>query len=276
MTKYPKISVILSVYNNEKYISLAIESIINQTFKDFEFIIINDGSTDNTQKIIQNYTKKDNRIIAYQQENSGLTVSLNKCLRIAKAKLIARQDADDYSDPRRLEKQYRFLNENRNITVCFTWHKVVDTNGKHITLFNFSANMNKIHRNINKRRTIYSHGSAMFRRKEILDLGGYDENHRTSQDYYLWKKLIDNNYIIGVLPRYLYNWRIDLRSVSIKNNNVILLKHLQNLYFRDQNRKEIFNNTQQLYYNKKLSFKDVLKLLATIQPFKYNSIFKFF
>ena len=91
MTKYPKISVILSVYNNEKYISLAIESIINQTFKDFEFIIINDGSTDNTQKIIQNYAKKDSRILSFQQENQGLTISLNKGLKIARKPALIHQ-----------------------------------------------------------------------------------------------------------------------------------------------------------------------------------------
>ena len=106
----PAISVIMTAYNTEKYIKEAIESILNQTFKDFEFIIVDDGSTDNTRLIIEEYAKKDRRIkILYNKKNLGIVKSLNKAIAIAKGKYIARMDSDDVSKLNRLEKQFVFM-----------------------------------------------------------------------------------------------------------------------------------------------------------------------
>lgn len=108
MNNNPTISVIMPVYNGEKYLCEAIDSILNQTYQDFEFIIINDGSTDNSENIIQSY--KDKRIVYLNNEkNSGICVTLNKGLDIAKGKYIARMDCDDISFPKRLETQVRYM-----------------------------------------------------------------------------------------------------------------------------------------------------------------------
>ena len=106
----PDISVIMSVYNAEETVNYAIESILEQSFKNFEFIIINDGSTDKSETIIRNYV--DKRIKFISQSNVGLTKSLNKAIKISNGKYIARQDADEVSHYKRLEIQYNFLINN--------------------------------------------------------------------------------------------------------------------------------------------------------------------
>ena len=106
----PRVSVLMPAYNVEKYVGEAIESILNQTFKDFEFIIINDGSTDNTAKIIKEYAKKDKRIkFINNKKNQGFIAALNECLDVAKCEYVAKMDSDDISLPNRLEKQIEFL-----------------------------------------------------------------------------------------------------------------------------------------------------------------------
>ncbi|HAS7841575.1 TPA: glycosyltransferase family 2 protein, partial [Vibrio cholerae] len=126
----PKISVVMSVYNGEKYLGEAIDSILKQTFSDFEFIIINDGSTDKTLEIIKSYMKKDDRIVLVSRENKGLIVSLNEGLDLAKGQYIARMDADDISIKSRFEKQIEFLDSNPDIGVCGTWVEVFGENIK--------------------------------------------------------------------------------------------------------------------------------------------------
>ena len=113
----PKVTVLMPVYNCEKYLRESIESILNQTFKDFEFLIINDGSSDKSAEIVESYN--DNRINFVQNEkNIGLAASLNRGLDIAKGEYIARMDADDISLPERLEKQVRFMETNPQIGIC--------------------------------------------------------------------------------------------------------------------------------------------------------------
>ena len=104
-----KISVILPVYNSQEFLSQSINSILNQTYKNFELIIIDDGSTDKSKEICEYFSKKDNRIIFIDKDHEGLTISLNKALKIAKGKFIARQDADDVSLPERFEKQINWF-----------------------------------------------------------------------------------------------------------------------------------------------------------------------
>ena len=111
------ISVVMSVYNAEKYLKESIESILNQTFKNFEFIIINDGSTDRSLEIIENYAKKDDRIVVISRENRGLITSLNEGIEKAKGKYIVRMDADDISLPNRCKKQIEFMEKNSDIAI---------------------------------------------------------------------------------------------------------------------------------------------------------------
>lgn len=115
-SKTPRVSVIMPAYNVEKYIAEAIESILNQTFVDFELIIINDGSTDDTAKIIKDYAKRDKRIVFINRaDNRGFITTLNECLDVAKGEFVAKMDSDDISLPERLARQVEFLDNNPNI-----------------------------------------------------------------------------------------------------------------------------------------------------------------
>src|SRR5690349_21132656 len=114
----PAISVIMPVYNSAKFLRLAVESILDQTFKDFEFLIINDGSTDESEAILLEHAARDPRIVYIKNEtNIGLIASLNKALSLAKGKYIARMDGDDVSLPERLAKQVSYLEENNTVAV---------------------------------------------------------------------------------------------------------------------------------------------------------------
>lgn len=116
-----KVSVLMPVYNGEKHLKEAVESILNQTYSNFEFIIINDGSTDGTAEILERYRQRDYRIQVYGQSNHGLVMSLNRGLELAQGKYIARMDADDISLPERFAAQVSFMEKHPEIGICGTW-----------------------------------------------------------------------------------------------------------------------------------------------------------
>lgn len=184
-TKQPAISVIMSVYNSEKYLVEAIDSIINQTFTDFEFIIINDASTDGSLRLIKMYT--DPRIVLVENElNLGLTKSLNQGLRIAKGKYIARMDADDISLPKRLETQFRFMEQNPDIGLCGSW---IECFGKEKKTFvwKFPQKHNEITACLFF-IVVFAHPTMIIRNgiQELI----YNEEFQVAQDYELWHRLL--------------------------------------------------------------------------------------
>jgi glycosyltransferase involved in cell wall biosynthesis len=212
MLNNPKISVLLSVYNGEKYLREAIESILNQTFTDFEFIIVNDGSTDNALEIIKSYDDERIRIINNEQ-NIGLTKSLNKALKQARGEYIARQDADDISLPNRFEEEMKYLDEHPETALLGTSVYLIDKFGeiigKHIVLAKPSK------KDLLKGNQ-FNHGSTIFK-KEIIDkVGGYNELIRYSQDYELWLR-IAKQYKVRNLTQVLYKLRLHDENVGLTN-----------------------------------------------------------
>jgi len=184
MVKDPKISVIMSVYNGEKYLREAIESILNQTFADFEFIIVNDGSTDSSLEIIQSYHDKRIRVID-NEENIGLTKSLNKAIKQAQGEYIARQDADDVSLPNRFEEQKKYFEQHPGTALLGTSIYIIDEDGKIIGKHMVLANPTKRLVKVNP----FNHGSTMFKSEIARELGGYNELFRYCQDYELWLRI---------------------------------------------------------------------------------------
>ena len=125
--KTPKVTVLMSVYNGKKYLHESVGSILNQTFKDFEFVIINDGSTDGTEKILEEYSRIDKRIVLiHNKENLGLTKSLNKGIKVARGEYIARMDMDDISASDRLKKEVEFLDHHQDYAVIGTFVKIMN------------------------------------------------------------------------------------------------------------------------------------------------------
>lgn len=210
MSDIPKISVLMPVYNCELYIQAAVESILNQTYTDFEFLIIDDASTDATLSIIKSYT--DSRIkIIEKPVNSGYTNSLNYGLTIAKGKYIARMDGDDISYPERFAKQITFLDANPDVVVCGTTYKIVG-NDKKIRL---PEKHNEIAIGFLKGNCI-SHPSVMIR-KECLDtfLIQYDTSKEPAEDYHLWIQLLVYGKLCN-LPDVLLEYRVYGNQVSKK------------------------------------------------------------
>lgn len=205
----PKISVIMSVYNGEKYLRESIESILSQTFSDFEFIIVDDSSTDRSVETIQGYG--DDRIkVTTNEKNIGLTKSLNKALAQARGDYIARQDADDISLPNRLEEQVKYFKKYPGVALLGTSIYRIDEDGRILGKMVATASPGKILFKENQ----FSHGTVMFRREVIDKLGGYDESFRCAQDYELWLR-IAKHYEVRILTQILYKLRFHNRAVSM-------------------------------------------------------------
>lgn len=215
MDNEPSISVVMSVYNGEKYLSESIESILNQTFRDFEFIIIDDGSTDNSLKIIEDYQQKDNRVVLIRnKENTGLPASLNKGIKIAQGKYIARQDADDVSMPNRFEVQYKYMENNRAIDILGTGRLFIDIEG---TIFSKnkidSFNAGKI---LRSGENVFPHGTAFIQKKVFIEVGLYDERFLYTQDLEYWIRCYLRKKNIHRLKDCLYKYRI---TKLLRNRN---------------------------------------------------------
>lgn len=220
MMKYkePDISVIMACFNSEKFIGHTISSVLNQTFKNFEFIIINDGSTDNTLTIIESYAKVDNRIQVINQSNSGLANALNKGINESRGKYIARIDSDDICEKNRFEIQYNFLEKNPDYVLVGSAVNYIDVNGIYLGR-SFPILNNKL---ISKALNYYcpiAHPTVMMRRKMLLEVGGYNEIINSQfEDHFLWFLLKEKGKLKN-LPIPLIKYRILPQSLSSYQNN---------------------------------------------------------
>ena len=219
MENKPLVSVIMSAYNAEKYISQTIKSVLNQTFIDFEFLIFNDGSKDKTEEIIGSYG--DHRIKSVNQSNIGLTKTLNKALALSQGEYIARMDADDICEPARLQKQVDFLKNHPEIGICGTWVKMIDADGTFIKNYDLPTENKDIRKMLLLHNPLI-HPSVMFRRKIYSDIGGYDESFRFAQDYEYWTRILAK-YQAANLPEYLLNYRVFDQNITKSNNLTVRL-----------------------------------------------------
>lgn len=186
----PKVSVLMSVYNAERYLKDSIESILNQTFNSFEFIIINDGSSDSSLDIINHYKSTDDRIVLIDRENKGLIRSLNEGIGISRGEYIARMDADDISLDTRLEKQYRFMRENSEVGVCGTGTINFGEGIKKSKWFP-SSNDKQLKAEL-LFSSCFAHPSVMIRKSLLVDNNiFYEEEFKHAEDFRLWTVLSD-------------------------------------------------------------------------------------
>jgi len=220
MTGHPKISVIMSVFNGEKYLREAIDSILSQTFTDFEFIIVNDGSTDNSLSIIKGYSDRRIRLIDNEQ-NIGLTKSLNKVIKQARGEYIARQDADDISLPNRFEEQVRHFDQHPEVALLGTSAYRIDEQGRITGRVKVKE---KPGEDLLKRNQ-FNHGSTMFKRQVVIRLAGYNELFKYCQDYELWLR-IAKYYEVRNLPQILYKLRFHQENIRSLKAEESVLYHL--------------------------------------------------
>ena len=181
----PRVSVIMSVYNEEHYVAGAIDSILGQTFGDFEFVIIDDGSVDRTPAILRGY--QDPRLRIHHQTNQGQSVALNRGIRSASGSYIARMDADDVALPYRLEKEVAFLDTHPEIGLVGTWCVKVDSRTGQERLQSLPEKDAAIRRFMTIDNP-FIHSSVMIRRRVLDSVGLYDEG-LIWQDYELWVRI---------------------------------------------------------------------------------------
>lgn len=209
----PAISVLMPVYNAGRFLAPAIESILHQTFTDFELVIVNDGSSDGSGEIIDAFAAQDDRIVCSHQSNQGLVSALNRLLRLARAPLIARLDGDDISLPDRLQLQFDTLQADQNLTVVGGHVQIIDQDGA----FLFSSFAPVGQRKIAKDIMLHSpltHSAVMMRKKAIMDVGGYRPAYESAEDYDLWLRLFDAGYVIDNLNCFVVRYRQHGASLS--------------------------------------------------------------
>ena len=214
----PLISVLLSVYNDDKNIKKSIDSILSQSYKNIELLVIDDCSSDKTYEIINEIT--DSRIRIFRnKKNQGLTKSLNTLIKVSKGQILARQDSDDISLPNRLELQYNELQKSQ-LDACTTRAYVKDSK-RSIPRFSHLLPLGIV----KKYKNPFIHGTLMVRKNAILDVGMYDESMKYAQDYKLFLELLKKNYKIKILYKKLY-------ILNMKNNISSLKNKEQRSYFR--------------------------------------------
>ena len=200
----PKVSVVMSVYNGQRYLREAVNSILNQSFIDLEFIIIDDGSTDDTAQILREF--RDGRIVYLRNdENQGLTKSLNKGLKLARGEYIARMDADDISVPERLHRQVEYLDQYPLVGLVGVTPVCIDSAGNELGRWNVLTTNEEIQAQL-AQSNCFCHGSVMFRRSCIEAVGLYDETFVLAQDHDLWLRIAEL-FDVANLPQPLYQWR---------------------------------------------------------------------
>lgn len=236
-TVKPKVSVLICVYNGEKYISQALESIYNQTYQDFEVIIVDDGSTDGTSDIL--VEMKDSRTFIYRNaQNKGLTKSLNLGLKLCRGRYIARMDADDISLPRRFEKQVEFLGKNSDYALVGSSYYQMSEDGKIVSLIKVLTGDSEIREGL-KNQNWFGHGTVMIRRDCLSKLEGYDERYKLAQDYDLWIRVAEK-YKVDNIGEPLYCWRTVPSRIS--NTKKEEQEHYKNLAMSEaENRRKSRN-----------------------------------
>ena len=210
----PRVSVVMSVYNGQRYLRRAVESILAQEFRDFEFIIINDGSQDGSREILAEYAGRDPRIRLIDQENRGLTKALIRGCAEARGEYIARQDADDWSHPRRLASCVALLDEWPNCVMASSWAEYVDAVGDLVDTVERPADSREATRALLRERTgPPAHGTVVFRRAAYEGVGGYRACFYFGQDGELWLRLAAIGEV-GYVQSYLYTHRLSAETIS--------------------------------------------------------------
>lgn len=233
MKENPMVSVLMPVYNGRDYLRPAVDSLLNQTFRDIEIVIVNDGSSDDSQEIIESY--KDPRIVLINQKNQGVARSLNNGLKVAKGKYIRRHDADDISTPDSIQKQVAFLENNLDYVMVCNQQAFMTSNGKIARNFRLPQNRyfeGKKWKELTlddfkpDRASLVVHGTACYRRQEVLDMGCYRPEFIVSEDNDLWMRLLEK-YKIAILNECTYFMRIHGQSATNRHANKI--QHFRDL-----------------------------------------------
>lgn len=211
---HPAVSVLLPVYNASEFLREALDSLIVQTFEDFEVIAVDDGSTDDSLEILREYAQRDHRFRVLSRPNTGIVGALNDGLAVARAPLIARMDADDISRPERFARQVAFMNEHKQVIALGTWVAMTWVNGLPIYTYRTPPKHQEIaHQLLIGNGGAIIHPSAVFRREALEVGGGYREKALWYEDFDLYLRLLECGELAN-LPEVLLDYRQHLKSVN--------------------------------------------------------------
>lgn len=208
----PAITVLMPAYNAGNYIGQAIRSVLRQSFADFELLIVDDGSTDNTAKIVRSF--KDPRIVLVQQENKGVAAALNIGLKHARAHYIARFDADDVCYPERLKIQYDFITTHPEYSIIGSAADYMDAENNHIFTQHPVAHLNEEIQELSYTVCPFIHSSVFYKKEVVLEHGAYSENAYTYEDHFLWVNILKDTKACN-LSQPLLKVRLNPDSVTI-------------------------------------------------------------
>lgn len=253
-TKEPLVSVIMAAKNVENYISEAIDSVVNQTYKNWELIVVDDGSNDSTLSIINSYAKNDSRIKIIRNEKSvGQAIARNTAVKDSSGDFLAILDADDIAMPDRIVEQVLFLGNNPKVSAIGGHAEIIDENGKSLGVKRKALNIDAIRFSLLLQNQ-FIHSTMMIRRDVFDKFGGYDNNFLYAEDYDLWSKIIEKNIILNI-DKVVSKFRIqpgsvtkmkDTQIIQLSNNMVVVFRNVRNLvdYTDDQIQKmyDMVNN----------------------------------
>lgn len=212
---YP-VSVLMPVYNGLPHLRQAVESVLAQTFRDFEFVIVDDGSTDGSSVVLQRYADRDDRIVLVRTKRQGVAGALNEGLRHVRGQLIARMDADDVCMPERLALQVGFMARNPGIVAVGTAFEVMDHRGRRLTALYPPRDHGAIDRKLLQGHCPISHPSAMIRRETLQRVGGYRERFAVAQDLDLWLRVAEVGRLANI-ERPLIAYRLSNDALSLRS-----------------------------------------------------------
>jgi len=245
------VSWILPVYNAESYVGKTIESILSQDFQDWELIIINDGSKDNSDAVINKYT--DARILYISRENKGLAATLNQGIALSKGEYIARIDADDLCHPQRLTKQIRFMETHKDVVLVGCNVRYIDHNGNVLGYSSSCIGSNNIREKLKQDNCIF-HPSVLIRKNALVKVGCYDERIGCYwEDYALWILLLEEGKFY-ILSEHLLDYRIHMSSISSRTPKLVQ------------------NYMREFSLQKSISDASIVKFHNEIQLYKKNNV----
>jgi len=215
-----QVSVVMSVYNDARHLGDSIQSILGQTFMDFEFIVVNDGSTDGSREVLAEYENRDARIRVLDQCNLGLTQALIRGCDEARGHYIARQDADDISAPERLADQTAYLDAHPEVSLVSSWAEALTDEGERFECARRPTSPEQATQEmIEVWQGPPAHGTVMMRTDAYRQVGGYRWQFYFGQDSDLWLRLVDVG-LIGYVPKVLYAYRRSPNSISSENRAI--------------------------------------------------------
>ena len=268
MSNQPKISVIMSVYNGEDYLTEAIDSVINQSFTEWELIVINDCSTDSTSEILGKYAAQDERIKVYTNEvNLRLPSSLNKAMSYAKGKYIARMDADDICLPERLEKQYNYMEENSDVALSSCRFMTIKNGVISSGGCGGKSDANSVKALLLVTNPILHPG--IIAKAEIIKELKYDKNFTCTEDMELWTRFVMAGYKVEILSEYLMIYRLHDKQITQttleKQRKEIVA--IQKAYYKKF--LDVMNDEQEKFYVEGVYFRENIDIERFSELYKW-------